>query len=73
MFTSGYDFYAPTECVIYHLYSRAHRPTFQEVQPVNRDKLKAEAQQCVRSMLGISKNNTIDTSILEMHKRYGLG
>jgi hypothetical protein len=26
-FTHGYDFYAPGEAVLYHLYSRAHRPT----------------------------------------------
>lgn len=28
-FTHGYDFYAPGEAVLYHLYSRAHRPTIQ--------------------------------------------
>jgi hypothetical protein len=27
LFTSGYDFYAPPDAVIYHLWSRAHRPT----------------------------------------------
>lgn len=32
LYTHGYDLFAPSETVCYHLYSRAHRPTFQELQ-----------------------------------------
>ena len=30
--THGYDLFCPAEAVLYHLYSRQHRPTFQELQ-----------------------------------------
>ena len=35
LYTHGYDLYAPTESVVYHLWSRAHRPTTTTVSSVN--------------------------------------
>lgn len=32
LWTSGWDFFAPTEAVTYHLWKRDYRPTFQEVE-----------------------------------------
>ncbi|RHY33721.1 hypothetical protein DYB32_001463 [Aphanomyces invadans] len=32
LWTHGYDFFAPTEAVVYHLWSRSHRPTFRDHQ-----------------------------------------
>ena len=34
MHTHGWDLFAPSEAVLYHLYSREHRPTFQKLQQV---------------------------------------
>lgn len=31
MFTRGWDFFAPPQAVVYHLWSRGHRPSFRQV------------------------------------------
>lgn len=72
MFTSGYDFYAPTENVLYHLYSRAHRPTFQEVQPPDKEVKKAESQCSVRGLLGMCGESDSSSARL-VDEKYGLG
>ncbi|OQR94205.1 hypothetical protein ACHHYP_01617 [Achlya hypogyna] len=33
LFTNGFDFFAPSEAVVYHLWSRGHRPSFREHAP----------------------------------------
>ena len=35
LYTHGFDCFAPPEAVIYHLWTRDHRPTFQMVKPPN--------------------------------------
>lgn len=32
MYTRGWDFFAPPQTVVYHLWSRAHRPSFRQVR-----------------------------------------
>ena len=80
LFTLGYSFYAPSEAVLYHLYSRAHRPTFQEVQPADREQLKRQSQQMVRELLGMSDDvgcgqNSVPITELQsgLNRKYGLG
>ena len=31
MYTRGWDFFAPPQTVVYHLWSREHRPSFRQV------------------------------------------
>ena len=61
MFTNGWDFFAPPETVCFHLWSRAHRPTFRE----NRSHApRGEMEDASRArVLRFHRNET----------RYGLG
>ena len=63
--THGYNLFAPAETVLYHLYSRQHRPTFQELQqqpsssalcvtdPVVIEVQKRRSMRMVQHMLGL--------------------
>jgi hypothetical protein len=58
LYTHGYDLFAPAETVLYHLYSRAHRPVFQTDRSSGAGAAaelvaaqKAQSAQTVRRML----------------------
>lgn len=80
LYTHGYDFFTPTRSVIYHLWSRAHRPTqSQDRVQVNDSTRSALAKQSltrVQRLLGMTVDETtaagIDDSIA-VGARYGLG
>jgi len=59
----GYKFFAPPESVCYHLWSRDHRPTFQNTRKINIDSRR------------ISKNRSIDIVKNQLlgHNREGMG
>ena len=57
LWTHGFDFYAPGEAVLYHLWSRAHRPNFRHGPQKKQDRARAEgeeraARRRVRRLLG---------------------
>ncbi|CAK4977950.1 unnamed protein product [Aphanomyces euteiches] len=59
LWTHGYDFFAPPEAVVYHLWSRSHRPVFQDTTRANdqREKLAAQSLQRVKDLLeGVDTN-----------------
>lgn len=51
LWTSGWDFFAPGEAVVYHLWTRAYRRVFQEVEDAETLKWRAASQQYVRRLL----------------------
>ena len=77
LWTHGFDLFAPPEAVLYHLWSRAHRPVFQDaaVAP-DRAVRKKRSQQRVRYILGMELHQCglgKDLHhLIELH-RYGLG
>jgi len=53
--THGYDLFCPAEAVVYHLYSRKHRPTFQELQqPQSSSPTAEKPSSCENSGGGIA-------------------
>jgi len=65
LFTHGYDFFAPVEAVVYHLWNRGHRPPFTEVRHESRETLKKEATEKVLSLLKGTATSNVNG--------YGLG
>lgn len=52
LFTQGYDFFAPPEAVVYHLWTRNYRPNFQEAfETSQRDALREESIMRVKRVL----------------------
>ena len=73
-YTNGYDFWTPARSVCFHLWERAHRPTFRENESKetnnskqNANKIKSERM--VRSMLRMQHHE--DTTLNDTG--YGLG
>jgi len=53
LWTHGFDFYAPPESVVYHLWSRSYRPTFHELDFAFRNEAEQSSQERVRKLLGL--------------------
>ncbi|KAK3260904.1 hypothetical protein CYMTET_30166 [Cymbomonas tetramitiformis] len=51
MWTRGWDVFAPPSTVVYHLWSRQHRPTFSQEVP-QKPEVKAASQHKVLQLLG---------------------
>ena len=73
LYTYGYDFWTPPRSVCFHLWKRAHRPTFREnetkhstTMKINPHQIKSESM--IRSMLRMQNEDTILSDT-----RYGLG
>jgi [Skp1-protein]-hydroxyproline N-acetylglucosaminyltransferase len=62
-FTHGYDFFSPTEAVVYHLWNRGYRAPFTEIKSDSKEILKEKAKDRVLSLLLNNSCNDI----------YGLG
>ena len=73
-YSHGYDFYAPGEAVVYHLYSRKHRATIQSRGPTAEQKMmKEESMQIVRSFFqSISPDNQIEIPLTNAQINYQL-
>jgi [Skp1-protein]-hydroxyproline N-acetylglucosaminyltransferase len=69
LWTSGWDFYAPGRVVLYHLWSRDHRPSFRE----NKDVTHAQrrSQQRVHYILG-KIDHVEDETVLQELSKYGI-
>ncbi len=77
-FTHGYRFYAPSTSVLYHLYSRQHRPTFVESQRCQDEimRKRLSSQKVVLKMVGCRVGHFSDeeeTLIQENTESYWLG
>ena len=75
LFTHGFDFFAPSEALVYHLWSREHRPTFQQVKAdEDREARKAQSVKRVHALLGLlQREEEFDKSILSGFSHFGLG
>jgi len=51
LWTNGWDFFVPPEAVVYHLWTRSYRRTFQEVQPPEREERANKSRAQVRALL----------------------
>lgn len=51
LWTNGWDFYAPTRSVVYHLWTRAYRPVFQENETDLKKIQRQKAQMRVKLLL----------------------
>jgi hypothetical protein len=51
LFTHGYSFFAPPEAVVYHLWTRTHRPTFYN-DSANADRASSNTQEKISSAHG---------------------
>lgn len=51
LWTSGYDFFATSEAVVYHLWKRNYRPNFQELETKEKLRSKLEARESVKKLL----------------------
>ena len=73
LYSHGYDFFAPPEAILYHLWSRAHRPVFQEVcveDQEARNTMRESSQDRVRDLLE-GKGKDISASAYSL--KYGAG
>jgi len=69
LFMRGWDFFAPPETVLFHLWSRAHRPTFRERTGEQKQALEKEARTRVLRLLAATKTEggEGDTTVRTMH------
>eukprot|EP00980_Cylindrotheca_fusiformis_P002711 scaffold627_cov125-Cylindrotheca_fusiformis.AAC.28 len=69
LYTSGYDLYAPPETVVFHLWSRAHRPTLQSssIKPASSPEAIEEKREASRRVVQQQLLGTFSSKI------YGLG
>jgi [Skp1-protein]-hydroxyproline N-acetylglucosaminyltransferase len=71
LYTSGFDFYAPSENVLYHLWSRADRPNFREQRPKTAKEEEKAALLRLRALLiGSSEGGE---SAVRYSSHFGLG
>jgi hypothetical protein len=74
LFTHGYDFFSPPEAVVYHLWSRGHRPSYLSdaaAAASDRDAVaeqRAASERRVRALLGMEGGDGVPPP-----PRYGLG
>lgn len=76
LYTHGYDFFAPTEALVYHLWSREHRPTFQQAKVDDeREAMKARSVRRVKALLGLlpPHDDADDKSVWNGLSFFGLG
>jgi len=53
LWTHGWQFFAPGETILFHLWTRSYRPTFREVEHPMRNELERQAIGRVRTILGL--------------------
>ncbi|KAG7389730.1 Egl nine 3 [Phytophthora boehmeriae] len=71
LWTSGWDFFAPSETAVYHLWTRAHRPVFQELESDELIRCRMASVQYVKRLLNVD-NSTTEDSVSGVGK-FGLG
>ncbi|GMF52505.1 unnamed protein product [Phytophthora fragariaefolia] len=63
LWTSGWNFFAPAEAVVYHLWTRAYRPVFQELEDEKTKQWRTASSQYVKQLLhvGPTAENSANT------------
>jgi len=69
LWTHGWDFYAPGENIIFHLWTRDYRHNFREIKVENRIELEKKSIERVMHFLGMKSVE----GPLEEEEKYGLG
>ena len=69
MHTHGYDFYAPTRAIVFHLWDRGYRPTFREVKGREADRANGEHRvaEILHKCSGRSASTSMDTPVHNIH------
>ncbi|GLD93938.1 hypothetical protein PINS_up002543 [Pythium insidiosum] len=73
LWTHGWDFFAPREMPIYHLWSRAYRPVFQELETKERRQTREESLRRVADLLlqrGDDSNATFGLGAVRTMQQY---
>ncbi|GMF24462.1 unnamed protein product [Phytophthora lilii] len=70
LWTSGWDFFAPSEAVVYHLWTRAYRPVFQELVSEEVKHCRKASAHCVKCLLHIDRDNQEGSNAVS---KYALG
>lgn len=73
LWTSGWDFFTPPETVVYHLWTRAYRPVFQELENGETRRCRNASAQYVKQLLHINWTSENEEYPLSVGKYYGLG
>lgn len=73
LWTSGWDFFAPTEAVVYHLWTRAYRPVFQELESEETTQYRAASAQFVRKLLSLDDDTKGENNGGLIAGKYQLG
>ncbi|KAG7379334.1 Egl nine 3 [Phytophthora pseudosyringae] len=55
LWTFGWDFFTPSETVVYHLWTRAYRPVFQELESDETKKCRSASAQYVKKLLHVDQ------------------
>jgi len=70
LWTKGWDFYAPGQNIIYHLWERDHRPNFREIP--DKSKLEQISQKRVMFILGMIDKDKLEEEALVEIDKYGI-
>lgn len=63
LWTSGWDFFTPSEMIIYHLWTRAYRPVFQELESEDTRAARMQSLTTVHDqLLGRASESTLGTA-----------
>ncbi len=75
LFTHGCDFWAPAECVVYHLWSRTHRKIPTEVRDIVKiSQSRRASQQYLKHVLGFPDTDSKNIEATQSyHSSFGLG
>ncbi|ETO81461.1 hypothetical protein F442_04130 [Phytophthora nicotianae P10297] len=72
LWTSGWDFFTPSETVVYHLWTRAYRPVFQELESGETQRYRSASAHYVKQILQIDQTPVNQDDTLNVGK-YTLG
>jgi len=72
LYTNGYRFYSPTQSIVFHLWSREHRPSFRENKSDETIQLEKKSLEKVSFML-TNNNNQNNNNNNNNIDNYGLG
>lgn len=72
LWTSGWDFFTPSEAVVYHLWTRAYRPVFQELESDDTKRYRTSSAHYVKQLLRIDQTPVNQEDTLTAGK-YTLG
>jgi [Skp1-protein]-hydroxyproline N-acetylglucosaminyltransferase len=72
LWTHGWDFYAPSEMVLYHLWTRAYRPVFQELESDETKMQRQRSLDAVRAQLRDGHGLGTERGLAEYQRHIGV-